>query len=114
MLSDIPEDTWSEAGCLLVSSAFLDSMEVPTFVHLNFLWTETPFASQGPKITSSFSQVLMQTHSDNIYLSSMAGRRLGGLSVVQKQYLTYCQFPSTSMRVLYGQDTVKMLQDFHG
>jgi hypothetical protein len=78
-------------------------------VQCNFLWTEATFDCQDPKDTSSFSQVLMHTYSDNIYLSLMADRRLGGLYVVQEQYLTYRQFPATMMWVLYGSDTVKLL-----
>ena len=55
----------------------------------------------------------MHVYSDNICLSLMADRRLGGLSVVQEQYLTFRQFPATTMRVLYGLDTVKLLLGIH-
>ena len=83
VLGGIPEDVRSETGSLLVRSVPLDSAREPTFVHCNILWTEAPFTCQGPKDTSRFSQVLMHTYSDHIYLSLMADRRLGGLSVVQ-------------------------------
>ena len=113
MLRGIPEDVRSETGSLLVRSVPLDSAREPTFVHCNILWTEAPFTCQGPEDTSSFSQVLMHTYSDNICLSLMADRRMGGLSVVQEQYLTFRQFPATTMRVLYGLDTVKLLSGNH-
>ena len=113
MLRGIPEDVRSEAGSLLVRSIPLDSAREPTFVHCNILWTEAPFTCQGPKDTSSFSQGLMHIYSDNIYLSLMADRRLGGRSVVQEQYLAFRQFLATTMRVLYGSDTVKLLLGIH-
>ena len=113
MLGGIPEDVRSETGSLLVRYVPLDSAREPTFVHCNILWTEAPFTCQGPKDTSSFSQVLTHIYSVNINLSLMADRRLGGLSVVQEQYLTFRQFPATTMRVLYGLDTVKLLSGNH-
>ena len=73
VLGGIPEDVRSETGSLLVRSVPLDSAREPTFVHCNFLWTEASFTCQGPKDTSSFSQVRMHTHSVNIYLSLEAG-----------------------------------------
>ena len=91
MLGGIPEDVRSETGSLLVRSIPLDSARESTFVHCSILWTEAPFTCQGPKETSSFSQVLIHTYSDNICLSLMADRRLGGLSVVQEQSLAYRQ-----------------------
>ena len=78
-------------------------------MHCNFLWTEAAFDCQGPKDPSSFSQGLVHTYSDNIDLTLMADRRLGVLSVVQKQYLAFRQFPATTMRVLNGLDMVKLL-----
>ena len=66
MLGGIPEDVRSETGSLLVRSVPLDSTEASTFVHCNILWTEAPFTRQGPKYTSSFSQVLMHTYSVKI------------------------------------------------
>ena len=113
MLRGILEEVRRDTGSLLVCSISLDSAEGPTFVHRNFLWTEATFDCQGPKDTSSFSQVLMHTYSDKIYLSLMADRRLGGLSAVQEQYLAFCQFSATTMRVLYGLDMVKLLLGNH-
>ena len=113
MLRGIPEDVRSETGSLLECSIPLDSAEVPTFVHCNLLWTEATFDCQGPKDPSSFSQGLVHTYSDHIYLSLMADRRLGGLSVVQEQCLAFRQFPATTLRALYGLDMVKLLLGVH-
>ena len=109
MLRGISKDVRRETGSLLVCSLSLDWAAVPTFVHCNYSWTEAPYTCKGPKDTSSFSQVLILAYSDNIYLSLMSVRRLGGRSVVQEPHVAFRQFPATTIRVLYVQDTVKML-----
>ena len=105
MLGGIPEDIRSDSGSLLVCSVPLDSTEVPTFAHC-IPCKKRPLSTgqAGPKETERFSQVLRHTYSDNIYLSFVDVRRLGGLFVVQKPPSAYHHFSSPIIRFICGQE----------